>query len=70
MADEKKVQCWEFLKCPTDRKEKCPAYPNQGRICFSVSGTLCRGELQGNYQAKKPECLAKCDFYKEVGQHI
>ena len=70
MATDNKEQCWDFLKCPTDRKEKCPAYPNQGRICFSVTGTLCRGEVQGSYQAKKPECLAKCAFYKEVGQHI
>ena len=70
MIDYTELQCWDAKKCPTDRKEKCPAYPDQGRICFSVSGTLCRGEVQGNYLAKKAECEKLCDFFFEVGKSI
>ncbi|OGD68441.1 hypothetical protein A3E89_00340 [Candidatus Campbellbacteria bacterium RIFCSPHIGHO2_12_FULL_35_10] len=54
--------CWEHGKgCKV--KEDCPAYPNNGRICFSVTGTLCHGAIQGNYKDKQSVCRA-CDFYK------
>lgn len=55
--------CWEFYKC--EAKEKCPAYPKFGLVCFSIEGTLCRGEVQGEYVEKINECRA-CDFYKNI----
>jgi hypothetical protein len=58
-----RVNCWEYKKC---RKEKeCPAYPNHGRICFSVTGTVCLGEVQGTYQEKIKMCRERCTFYIE-----
>ena len=58
----KELNCWEYGKGCTV-KDDCPAYPNNGRICFSVSGTMCHGEKQGGYDEKKAGCR-KCDFYK------
>lgn len=55
-----KKNCWEVKGCKV--KEDCPAYPSFGKICFSVEGTLCGGEVQGKY-AKKIERCRKCDFY-------
>ncbi len=57
MEEEK---CWEHMNCKV--YEGCPAYPMNGRSCFSRTGTLCRGETQGTYMDKKEQCRA-CDFY-------
>jgi methyl-accepting chemotaxis protein len=57
------TNCWEYQKC--GREKECPAYPKHGRICFSVTGTVCRGELQGSYQEKIRKCRELCDFYSK-----
>jgi hypothetical protein len=59
-----KVNCWEFQKCGTEKS--CPAYPIYGRLCFSVKGTLCRGEVQGDYQEKIKRCRTECKFYEKI----
>jgi methyl-accepting chemotaxis protein len=56
--------CWDVMKCG-ERRETCPAYPTQGRNCFAVTGTMCRGEEQGSYEEKIAKCRA-CEFYKKV----
>ena len=61
MAAERK-NCWEFKKC--GKQSDCPAYPGQGKICFSVKGTLCRGEIQGGFVDKIQKCKSGCDFYQ------
>ena len=38
---------------------------NAGRACWAVSGTLCRGEVQGEFASKLTNC-SECDFYKIV----
>ncbi len=38
---------------------------NAGRACWVISGTLCRGEVQGTF-AKKYESCEQCDFYAKV----
>ncbi len=47
--------------------EKC------GRACWSISGTLCGGEVQGTF-AKKMKSCKDCDFYmlvkEEEGDHF
>ncbi len=58
------TQCWEFMSC-TD-KEKCPAYPDHGRTCWEVPGTLCRGETQGNAEQKRQDCITLCKFIEGV----
>ena len=41
----------------------CPAYPNHGRICAHVTGTLCGGEVACDF-ASKIETCRNCDFFK------
>ncbi len=38
---------------------------NAGRACWVVSGTLCKGEVQGMFARKYGEC-SKCAFYGRV----
>jgi len=63
MSNER-PNCWEQLKC--GKESVCPAYPNQGRICFSVKGTHCRGEVQGSYMDKINSCKESCSFYRQL----
>jgi hypothetical protein len=63
------MNCWEFKKCGREKggsNEKtlgiCPAYPDQGRQCARVAGTLCGGVVQGTFASKLANCL-KCEFY-------
>ncbi len=36
-----------------------------GRCCWAITGTLCRGEVQGIYASKLGNCL-KCQVYQQV----
>jgi len=40
---------------------------NAGRICWAVTGTLCKGEIQGTFARKVTDCV-NCDFYKLVSK--
>ncbi len=59
--------CWEFRNCGS--KNKCPAYPNNGRDCWHVTNTLCWGEVQGNAEEKRDNCLFKCGFPEKVAKN-
>ncbi len=56
--------CWEHRGC--GKEKTCPAYPDHGRACFAVTGTLCRGERQPSYESKIAKCRATCPFYKDI----
>lgn len=64
------MNCWEFKKCGREKggvNEKslgvCPAYPDNGKDCALVAGTLCGGTVQGTFARKFKDC-AECDFYR------
>jgi hypothetical protein len=64
------MNCWEYKKCGREKGGEnadelgiCPAYPNHGKHCARVAGTLCDGEVQGIFARKLGDCM-KCDFYK------
>jgi hypothetical protein len=66
------VNCWQYKKCGREPggsniKELgvCPAYPNHGRDCWFVAGTLCGGKAQGTHAEKMGNCQL-CDFYEGV----
>ena len=61
------MNCWEFMKCGRDQdgSVKCPAYPNFGRSCWAVAGTLCSGKIQGSYATKLEDCR-KCAYYNAM----
>jgi len=56
--------CWQYRKC--GKEHQCPAYPERGFTCWTVEGTLCRGERQGNYDQKIGSCRTQCEFYQGV----
>lgn len=64
------MNCWEFKKCGRELggvkvKELgvCPAYPNGGKHCAQIAGTLCGGTVQGTFAMKLANCM-QCDFFK------
>jgi signal transduction histidine kinase len=68
--DKSKIKCWEFQKCGVEKIEgaalnKCPAYPNYGRICWAVAGTYCCRRVEGAIAEQLGDC-EKCEFYKRV----
>jgi DNA-binding XRE family transcriptional regulator len=61
-----KEPCWEIQGCPPETKEKCPAWEfDSGHLCWFISGTICQGEVQGNWQDKMSICR-KCKVFKSM----
>ncbi|MBA3018013.1 MAG: hypothetical protein KJ550_08350 [Proteobacteria bacterium] len=66
------MNCWEFKKCGREKGGVkatklgvCPAYPDYGKCCARVVGTLCEGGLQGTFASKYKDCKG-CPFYKSL----
>lgn len=63
-----KPNCWDYLHCPPEHKNNCPAYlQNMGRRCWRLTGTLCRGEQQDSFSRKLAQCL-KCEAYQQINR--
>jgi len=69
-----KKNCWEFKSCGNG--EHCPAFREKGldgvnsgkragRACWVVAGTLCGGEVHGEFAQKIDDC-EECEFYQLV----
>ena len=63
------MNCWEFKKCGREENGKnakelgvCRAYPDHGKHCARIAGTLCGGKVQGSFAMKLRTCM-QCDFY-------
>jgi signal transduction histidine kinase/CheY-like chemotaxis protein len=55
------TRCWETKKCG---QTECPSYGRLGNLrCWEVSGTFCRGEVQGVFAKKLGDCR-KCGVYQ------
>jgi DNA-binding XRE family transcriptional regulator len=49
--------CWDIQACPMEVREKCPAWEFQsGHLCWFISGTMCKGEVQGSWENKMQIC--------------
>jgi hypothetical protein len=66
------MNCWEFMKCGREKggileKEQgiCPAYPDHGRSCARLLGTLCGGVVHGSTARKLKDCR-KCPFFQSL----
>lgn len=63
------AQCWEVMRCGMDRRENageaCPAYPNFGRICWSVAGTFSETAIRCGASLQIGDCR-KCPFFEMV----
>ena len=58
----------EFGTCPaaTDiSSDEINGGKGGGRVCWTVTGTLCGGEIQGTYGQKMAACIS-CDFFQQV----
>jgi DNA-binding XRE family transcriptional regulator len=61
---KKQKACWSILKCPTKRKEQCPAWEFRlGQLCWFINGTICRGQPQSTWQEKMEMCKS-CEVFK------
>ncbi len=70
--DRVKINCWEYTKCGVENAEgaanmRCPAYPDYGKICWSIAGTFCGKRVSGAIAQKLGNCK-KCDFYQRVAE--
>jgi len=63
--DDAKTPCWECMGCgiETDPSHRCPSYPNFGRGCWAIAGTMCHGKVAGSYAQKIHNCHL-CPFYQ------
>jgi hypothetical protein len=64
------MNCWEVKKCGREKDGAkavelgvCPAYPDHGKHCAVVTGTLCGGKVQGTFAMKLVNCM-ECNFFK------
>lgn len=64
------MNCWEFNRCGREKGGSkqlelgiCPAYPNNGKQCARIVGTLCGGRPLGTFAGKNDDCM-ECAFYK------
>lgn len=49
--------CWELKACPAERKQQCPAWEfHAGTLCWFVTGTICEGVTQPDWEAKMEHC--------------
>ncbi|WP_426405701.1 two-CW domain-containing protein [Desulforudis sp. 1190] len=61
-----KLNCWEILNCPEDRRMQCSAYvKGLGRRCWRLEGTYCGGRLNASVDEKLSECL-QCSAYQAI----
>lgn len=51
---KEKMKCWEFFEC---NEKKCPVYKSKELMCWLISGTHCRNEIQGKFLEKMEMCL-------------
>ncbi len=65
--DTKEAQnCWEFMNCDTDVREKCPAYTtNSGRECWLVAGSFNKFPSCPKVVKKIMHCW-ECPWYKKL----
>ena len=65
-SNNKQKPCWFVKKCPSERKEQCPAWEFQaGKLCWFVCGTICEGTIQKNWDEKMEICRS-CEIYKSM----
>jgi PAS domain S-box-containing protein len=54
-------KCWEIMNC---QEERCPAFGDQRRRCWNLTGTFCPDCREGGYEQKIDSCQF-CQVYLE-----
>jgi hypothetical protein len=67
ISSKRKIKnCWDFRRCPPEIRKTCPAWEfKAGRLCWFITGTLCRGKQFSNWDRKIFECR-KCEVFQEI----
>jgi len=60
----KPLRCWEIKGC---RNRECPAYGSEDYRCWLRVGTLCGGEVQGEFAKKYKTCF-ECEVLRLISQ--
>ena len=56
-SENNRKQCWTVMKCPKNRKNKCPAWEfKAGNFCWFINGTICQGKPKENWKEKIKIC--------------
>jgi methyl-accepting chemotaxis protein len=58
-------RCWDVLSCPSNSRQKCPAYNVEEERCWLISGTWCKGSQQGDFRSKLRNCMT-CEAFKVI----
>jgi hypothetical protein len=59
IVEDKKARkpCWVINKCPSSRRKQCPTWEfRAGKLCWLISGTICEGVVQKNWNEKMKIC--------------
>ncbi|MBA4395411.1 MAG: transcriptional regulator [Desulfobacca sp.] len=59
--------CWTVKKCPTERRDQCPAWKlKAGHLCWFINGTICEGVVQSTWEKKLTICK-QCEIFEFAG---
>ena len=58
----KHAHCWELMDCT---RVDCPSYGDREYRCWLQVGTLCCGDVQGDFAKKSRNCF-QCKVFKQV----
>ncbi len=58
-------RCWDILSCPSNSRQKCPAYNAEEERCWLISGTWCKGSQQGDFRSKLRNCMT-CEAFRAI----
>jgi methyl-accepting chemotaxis protein len=58
-------RCWDIMNCPTNSRQKCPAYNAAEDRCWLITGTWCKGAQQGDARAKLRNCMT-CEAFRVI----
>lgn len=65
-AHKRNTPCWVLQKCPSERRESCPAWEFEcGDLCWFINGTICQGEIQESWHDKMKMCR-NCEVFRSA----
>ena len=63
---QERIKCWEIKGCA---REDCPSYRDADCRCWLRVGTLCGGEVQGDFAKKYKSCF-NCPVLQHVEEDV
>lgn len=59
--------CWEIEDCPEEVRNSCRAWPDMGRQCWKITGTMCDHGFHkmSALEEKILYCRNHCTYYRQ-----